>query len=56
MSKAGCVQVACHADVIAVKDDPLTRVEGLEQVDFAMKDGLVYKAGGAPAGVAETMP
>ncbi len=52
--KAGCVQVGCYADVIAVADDPLAQVEALEHVDFVMKDGVVYKAGssapGAPAG------
>ena len=52
--KAGCVQVGCYADVIAVSDDPLAHVETLEHVDFVMKGGVVYKAGapaaGAPAG------
>ena len=45
--KAGCVEVGCYADVIAVADDPLRRVETLEHVDFVMKDGVVYKGPGA---------
>jgi imidazolonepropionase-like amidohydrolase len=45
--KAGCVQAGCYADVIAVADDPLARVESLEHVDFVMKDGVVYKGVGA---------
>ena len=45
--KAGCVQVGCYADVIAVAEDPLRRVEALEHVDFVMKGGVVYKGGDA---------
>jgi imidazolonepropionase-like amidohydrolase len=45
--KAGCVEVGCYADVIAVTDDPLARVEALERVDFVMKGGVVYKGAGA---------
>ena len=48
--KAGCVQVGCYADVIAVSDDPLVHVEALEHVDFVMKDGVVYKAAGVAPG------
>lgn len=47
--KAGCVEVGCYADVIAVADDPLRRVETLEHVDFVMKAGVVYKGPGAGA-------
>ena len=47
--KAGCLQVGCYADVIAVREDPLARVEALEHVDFVMKGGLVYKGGEADA-------
>jgi imidazolonepropionase-like amidohydrolase len=45
--RAGCVEVGCYADVIAVADDPLRRVEALEHVDFVMKDGVVYKGADA---------
>ena len=31
------------ADIIAVKDDPLTNIKSLEQVKWVMKDGIVYK-------------
>ena len=50
--KAGCVQVGCYADVIAVADDPLAHVEALEHVDFVMKGGVVYKAQGRATGAA----
>ena len=39
----GCVAVGCRADIIAVSGDPLDDVAVLEQVDFVMKDGAVYK-------------
>jgi imidazolonepropionase-like amidohydrolase len=41
--KAGCLQVGCYADVIAVDADPLADVSALEHVRFVMKDGVVYK-------------
>ena len=47
--KAGCLEVGCYADVIAVREDPLTHVEALEHVDFVMKGGVVYKGGEAEA-------
>ena len=50
--KAGCVQVGCYADVIAVSDDPLAHVEALEHIDFVMKGGIVYKTAGQPMGAA----
>lgn len=31
------------ADIIAVKEDPLTNIQSLEQVKWVMKDGVVYK-------------
>ncbi|NOU51413.1 amidohydrolase family protein [Pseudoalteromonas sp. JBTF-M23] len=31
------------ADIIAVNDDPLSKIETLENVSFVMKDGKVYK-------------
>ena len=31
------------ADIIAVKEDPLTNIKSLEQVKWVMKDGIVYK-------------
>ncbi len=32
------------ADIIAVKEDPLTNIKSLEQVKWVMKDGVVYKS------------
>jgi imidazolonepropionase-like amidohydrolase len=42
----GTVQAGRYADLIAVTADPLADVTALEHVDFVMKGGVVYKAGG----------
>ena len=42
----GSVQAGRYADLIAVTGDPLADVTVLEHVDFVMKGGVVYKAGG----------
>jgi imidazolonepropionase-like amidohydrolase len=42
----GSVQPGRYADLIAVAGDPLADVKVLEHVDFVMKGGVVYKAGG----------
>jgi imidazolonepropionase-like amidohydrolase len=39
----GCLQKGCAADLIAVAGDPLADVSVLENVDFVMKGGDVYK-------------
>jgi imidazolonepropionase-like amidohydrolase len=39
----GCLSVGCAADVVAVSGDPLDDITILEQVEFVMKDGVVYK-------------
>jgi imidazolonepropionase-like amidohydrolase len=39
----GCLSAGCSADIIAVSGDPLADVSVLENVDFVMKDGLIYK-------------
>lgn len=39
----GSISVGKRADIIAVSDDPLSDVTALEDVDFVMKDGVVYK-------------
>jgi imidazolonepropionase-like amidohydrolase len=44
----GSVQAGRYADIIAVKGDPLEDVTRLEHVDFVMKGGVIYKAGGKP--------
>ena len=42
----GSVQAGRYADIIAVAGDPLQDVKVLEAVQFVMKGGVVYKAGG----------
>jgi imidazolonepropionase-like amidohydrolase len=44
----GSVQTGRYADIIAVAGDPLTDITELERVQFVMKGGVVYKAGGKP--------
>jgi len=44
----GSVQTGRYADIIAVAGDPLTDITELERVQFVMKGGVVYKAGGTP--------
>lgn len=40
----GQVAPGYHADIVAVKGDPLNNIELLEAVDFVMKGGQVYKS------------
>jgi imidazolonepropionase-like amidohydrolase len=42
--KTGAIASGLSADIIAVKRDPLEDVRALEQVDFVMKAGEVYKS------------
>jgi len=42
----GTVQPGRYADIIAVAGDPLKDVTTLEHVQFVMKGGTVWKAGG----------
>jgi imidazolonepropionase-like amidohydrolase len=41
--EVGSIKPGKFADVIAVSGDPLLDISVLEQVDFVMKDGAVYK-------------
>jgi imidazolonepropionase-like amidohydrolase len=43
-NEIGRIAPGYRADLIAVSDDPLDEVQALEQVDFVMKDGLIYKS------------
>ncbi len=40
----GCLDIGCHADLVAVGGDPLEDIAVLERVEFVMKDGQVYRA------------
>jgi imidazolonepropionase-like amidohydrolase len=46
----GTLAVGKRADVVAVRGDPLAKIELLERVDFVMKDGLIYKREGQVVG------
>lgn len=50
--QAGVVAVGAHADLIAVRGDPLGDVSLLERVEFVMKSGRVYKGLGTACEVA----
>ena len=39
----GTIEVGKYADIIAVTENPLDRIEVLEHVTFVMKGGKVYK-------------
>jgi imidazolonepropionase-like amidohydrolase len=39
----GVVAPGAHADIVAVNDDPLREVKVLENVQFVMKDGKVFR-------------
>jgi imidazolonepropionase-like amidohydrolase len=45
----GCLDVGCAADLVAVSGDPLKDISVLENVDFIMKAGHVYKQDGIEA-------
>jgi imidazolonepropionase-like amidohydrolase len=42
----GPIKPGLFADLIAVPGDPLTDIEALKNVQFVMKDGLVFKKDG----------
>jgi imidazolonepropionase-like amidohydrolase len=48
-NELGSIKVGKYADLIAVGGDPLKDISLLEQVEFVMKDGKVYKSAGAAA-------
>jgi imidazolonepropionase-like amidohydrolase len=39
----GTIEVGKLADLVAVKGDPLTQISLLQNMNFVMKDGVVYK-------------
>jgi imidazolonepropionase-like amidohydrolase len=44
--KRGPIKVGLPADLIAVRGNPLENIDALRDVDFVMKDGMVFKRGG----------
>ncbi|HXG67590.1 MAG TPA: amidohydrolase family protein [Blastocatellia bacterium] len=44
----GSIQAGRHADLVAVKGDPLSDIKLLQNVSFVMKAGQVYKRDGKP--------
>jgi imidazolonepropionase-like amidohydrolase len=39
----GVIAPGAYADIIAVPGDPLSNIDVLKQVNFVMKDGVVFK-------------
>jgi imidazolonepropionase-like amidohydrolase len=48
--EGGSIEAGKWADIVAVRGNPLQDVNLLKEVGFVMKDGVVYKENGAPAG------
>jgi len=47
-SEIGSIKPGKSADIVAVAGDPLKDISVLENVEFVMKEGKVYKQGGTP--------
>jgi imidazolonepropionase-like amidohydrolase len=43
VGKIGEIKAGAFADIIAIKKDPTKNIEALQQVDWVMKDGKVFK-------------
>jgi imidazolonepropionase-like amidohydrolase len=44
----GSIEEGKHADIIAVRGNPLTDIEVMKDVGFVMKAGVIYKQDGTP--------
>jgi len=44
--QVGTIAPGAYADIVAVNGDPLAHIDILENVQFVMKNGTVYKSGG----------
>ena len=42
--KAGVIKQGAYADIIAVNGNPLVDIKLLQQVQWVMKEGVVYKS------------
>ena len=43
LDNLGTVEAGKFADLVAVKGDPLANIEEMRDIDFIMKDGVIYK-------------
>jgi imidazolonepropionase-like amidohydrolase len=41
--KIGSIQAGAFADIIALKKDPTKDISALQNIDWIMKDGKLYK-------------
>jgi imidazolonepropionase-like amidohydrolase len=48
-NEIGSIKPGKYADLIAVAGDPLKDISVLENIEFVMKEGKIYKRDGAPA-------
>jgi imidazolonepropionase-like amidohydrolase len=48
-NQIGSIKAGKLADLVAVGGDPLKDISVLENIEFVMKEGKVYKQAGAPA-------
>jgi imidazolonepropionase-like amidohydrolase len=42
--RVGTIQKGLYGDIVAVKNDPLSNIRELENVDVVIKGGLIFKA------------
>jgi imidazolonepropionase-like amidohydrolase len=47
IKERGPIKQGMYADMIAVAGDPLTDIDALRNVQFVMKNGMVFKKDGA---------